>query len=281
MKYYECLPQNIGYYIATLNDVRELRVRNGKPIRINVGGKWYFVGERVLTQNVINSIVLGDVCDEIVNTACNNSIYAYERMLAQGYFTLEDGCRIGVVGRVAGVDANIFQRYTSLCFRIPHCVNCVDDKTVMELSKGSVIVIGPPNSGKTTFLRDFAAKLSQTKNVLVVDERGELFYDDEVTRASNCDVIKWSSKEYGFQIGVRSMSPDAIICDEISESDIPYIRSTQASGVTLACSAHGNDLEDFIKRFSDCRCFDKAVILNKDMSYSVRNAKFDLDYTEK
>lgn len=280
MKYYECLPSSIGYYVATLRNVRELRIRNGKAVKINVDGKWYFIGNNILTQNSAQAIAVGDVCDEIVNTACNNSIYAYEKMLAQGYFTLEDGCRVGVSGRMAS-GGGVFQHYTSLCFRIPHCVNCVDERTLSELRGCNVIVIGPPNSGKTTFLRDYASQLSLSENVLVVDERGELFFDNAANQASNCDVIRWSTKQYAFEAGVRSMSPDVIVCDEICEADAHYISSVASSGVVLACSSHGYTFEDFLKRFPSCvDCFDKAVILDKSLKYFVKVLNTSRNYIE-
>ncbi|MCH5151173.1 MAG: hypothetical protein J1F65_00745 [Clostridiales bacterium] len=272
----DCLPSELSYVLGMQKDVREIRLRNGRAVRVNVGGQWYFVGSKGLVQQQSNALILGETCDSVVKRACNNSIYAYEKMLANGFFTLEDGVRVGVCGQVAGSNEAVFQKYTSLCFRVPHHVSCVDNATFTQCTKGNVIVIGPPCSGKTTFLRDLSVKLSQNYNVLVVDERGELFYDSELLNSSCCDVLKWTSKAYAFEVGVRAMSPEWIVCDELSTDDIPSVKACVSSGVRVACSAHGFSLDDFAQKFDLVKHFDTAVILNQHgYSYNIKllNAK--------
>ena len=257
--------------ICSLKDIRELRVRNNRAVKLNVGGQWYYLCSSGLTQNVAKAIVLGDVCDQIVKIACNNSIYAYEKMLAKGLFTLEDGIRVGVCGHVAGTHDVVFRKYTSLCFRIPHHVSCVDKATLEQCKKGNTVVIGPPCSGKTTFLRDLSVKLSKQYSVLVVDERGELFYEDELISSCDCDVLKWSSKAYAFEVGTRAMSPDYIVCDELSDTDIQFVRLCVSSGVKIACSAHGFTVSDFSAKFGLENDFATAIVLNKEnLAYQVK-----------
>ncbi|MCH5156948.1 MAG: hypothetical protein J1G02_03610 [Clostridiales bacterium] len=274
MKLFDCLPTEISDKVSSLKNIRELRIRNHRPVKVNVGGLWYYVGGSGLTQNIEKAIVLGEVCDRIVQVACNNSVYAYEKMLAKGFFTLQDGVRIGVCGHVAGSRETVFRTYTSLCLRIPHNVGCVDYATLIQCQKGNTVVIGPPCSGKTTFLRDLSVKLSKQYSVLVIDERGELFYDDDVLNACDCDVLKWSSKEYAFDIGVRAMSPDFIICDELADIDVGFVRSCVNSGVKIACSAHGYTLDDFADKFGVASYFATAIILSKEnLSFSVKALK--------
>lgn len=261
MKLAECLPIELRDRVSILNGVREIRIRDGRPTKVNVKGQWYFVGAKTFTQNRANALLLGEVCEEIVKKACNNSVYAYEKMLARGFFTLEDGVRVGVCGVVAGEKEVVFQKFTSLCLRIPHYVSCVDTDTLIACGRGNVVVIGPPASGKTTFLRDLAVKLSDNYNVLVVDERGELFYDEAVLAMSYCDVLKWADKQYAFESGVRAISPDYIVCDELSTDDISYLKRCLNSGVKVICSIHGRSVEDFAARFGLLDCFSTAVIL--------------------
>ena len=274
MKLMDCLPSELSYVLGMQKDIREIRLRNGRAVRVNVGGQWYFVGKHGLVQQQSSATVLGEICDGVVKRACNNSIYAYEKMLAKGFFTLEDGVRVGVCGQVAGSGEAVFQKYTSLCFRVPHHVNCVDNATLTQCAKGNVVVIGPPCSGKTTFLRDLSVKLSRDYNVLAVDERGELFYDIDLLNSSCCDVLKWTSKAYAFEVGIRSMSPEWIVCDELSTDDIPFVRACVNSGVRVACTAHGFSLDDFTQKFNLVEHFDTAIILNRlDYSYKIKSLK--------
>ena len=274
MKLFDCLPIELADALYPLRDVRELRIRNNRAVRVNVSGQWYYVGSSGLSQVAAKAIVVGDVCDTIVKCACNNSVYAYEKMLAKGFFTLEDGVRVGVCGHVAGNHDVVFRKYTSLCFRIPHHVSCVDSKTLSQCRKGNVVVIGPPCSGKTTFLRDLSVKLSQQCSVLVADERGELFYDDELINSCNCDVLKWSSKAYAFEVGIRAMSPDYIVCDELADSDIGFVKSCLNSGVHIACSVHGFSLDDFVNKFGIEKDFTTVIVLNKsNQDFQVKSLK--------
>ena len=274
MKLAECLPSSIGGRLSGIHGIREIRLRDNRAVKVNVQGQWYFVGDKALVQRSDNALVLGEICDGVIKKACNNSVYAYEKMLAKGFFTLEDGVRIGVCGAVAGEKDKVFQKYTSLCLRVPHYVACVDGDILAKCRRGNTVVIGPPASGKTTFLRDLSVKLSQSYNVMVVDERGELFYDSELLAKSFCDVLKWSDKLYAFETGVRAMSPDFIVCDELSSEDVTALKRCLSSGVKVICSVHGNKLDDFAKKFDILNSFSTAVILRgPDLPITVENVQ--------
>lgn len=254
----ECLPEEASRYLNGLDGIREIRLRNGKGMKVNVKGKWFWLGKNALLTTPRNALHFDDVCEEFIKKACNRSVYAYEKMLAQGYFTLSDGSRVGVCGEQA--ENGVFRTYTSLCVRIANHFSCVG-----SVVNNSVIVAGPPSSGKTTYLRDLACKLSQTQNVVVVDERGELSSCAGFEDNSCCDVLKYGDKRYAFQVAVRSMSPDWIICDELSVEDLCLLPTVAQSGVKLAASIHASDFDSLNKRlgkYLQCFCF--AIMLQRD-----------------
>lgn len=234
--------------------IRELRLRCGCPVKVNVDGVWYWVGARALINAPQHAVKMSDdACDEFVKKACNSSVYAYEKMLAEGYFTLPDATRIGVCGVVG--QKGIFQKYTSLCIRTARQIDCV-----VNLPVDSVLVAGAPSSGKTTYLRDLAIKLSHTQNVVVADERGEISTCVGFKSKSYCDVFLYCDKKYAFEVGVRTMSPNWIVCDELSEGDVKAIPVVAASGVKMAASIHARTLCDLKTKLGDTLQYFQTVV---------------------
>lgn len=268
MNYPECLPENIAEKLRNVDGVTEVRLRDGQAVIVNFGGRRYYLCDGGFTRQISGAFIFEGSCDEVIRRACGGSVYAYETMLADGFFTLSDGTRVGVAGDY--VKANgVFQSFTSLCFRVPHELRFPDVSVLAELyaSGGSVVFVGPPSSGKTTALKSFASYLSERVDVVVADERHELSANNFT---ADCDVIRGADKRYAFEVAVRSLSPKWVICDEVTNADLPYVCDCVNSGVNVACSVHGTSKEDIEKRFGDkFSCFTKAVILDKRHSVQV------------
>ena len=124
-----------------------------------------------------------------------------------------------------------------------------DDIMRLFFSDGlcSVIIAGPPSSGKTTVLRDLARQLSSAEGsfgkVFICDERGEIGASFSGTEQNdvgiNSDLITSYPKAEGIIIGLRSFSPDIIICDEVSTyEEARAIVSGVNSGVCFALGIH-------------------------------------------
>lgn len=239
MKFVDCLPSWIVRCVEG-KDVREIRLRNNSVVRVNVGGRWLYCAVSGLTTDISVCQTLDVPCSDVVKLACNNSIYAYEQMLAEGYFTLDDGSRLGVAGSYSSV-GKIFRDYTSICIRVPHCVDCSNANLMDVAKRGSTLIVGAPATGKTTLLRDIAVKLSSCQNVAVVDERGEL---DVCNVLHNCDVLKWTSKKAGVEMALRCLSPNYILCDELARDDCTWLPRAVCSGVKVIATLHASSVDE-------------------------------------
>lgn len=245
--------------------MREIRLRNNAVVRVNIDGRWLYCSYQGLTTNHLQGQKLDVPCNAIVNQACNNSIYAYEQMLAEGYFTLADGSRFGVAGCYSS-GGQVFKEYTSICIRVPKCVSCANEQMLRAVKAGNTLVVGAPASGKTTLLRDIAKHLSQGENVAVVDERGELDVADELC---DCDLLKWASKGTGVEMALRCLSPNYIICDELSQADFSWLSRAASAGVVVIASLHADGIEQAKKSFDCVGNFKNAIICKSVGRYEV------------
>ena len=263
MKFYDCLPSWVTSCLGSVV-VKEIRLRDNSPVRVNTCNGWQYCATNALTSRLEHAKDLDVSCNQIVNIACNNSIYAYERMLSDGYFTLADGSRFGV-GGVLG-DGGFFQEYTSICIRVPHHIRCASAQILEAIGGANAIVIGRPGSGKTTLLRDIALQLSKTANVVVVDERGELAIQGVL---SNCDLLKWTSKSKGFQIATRCLSPDYIFCDELADNDFEIVANATRCGVKVVATLHAQDADDAMARMQSWANFQVAIVCEQIGVYKI------------
>ena len=273
------LPEKIAKIInakVNLKGVNEIRFRADKPILVAVGGKNYFLSENGLTSSIKDALYSSKiVIEDIIFRASECSIYSVNEQIKKGYIITENGLRIGIGGNVVEENGQVktMTNFNSVNIRIPHAIkNCslsyfpyiVHDNTIEN-----TLIISPPGCGKTTFLRDFVMQLSErnlTYNVLLLDERGEL---DTELDANFYDKIAFLSKKMGFENGIRSLSPDLIVTDEIGqEEDIDAILYASTCGVKILASTHADSMETFIKkslfqRLIKEKVFKRCVLLSK------------------
>ncbi len=240
----------------------ELRIRADKPFRVNLNGKFCYLGEFGITEKP--SLALFPTAEEIEETlfaASNYSVYAVENQLKRGFVTGREGERIGVAGTFVydGNGVHSVHSVTSLCIRIPHAiVGCSDEIYQKCFSQGicSLLIMAPPGEGKTTLLRDLTRVISErTKlNILVSDERGEL---SAGALGDTSDVVRFADKLTVFTAGIRAMRPDVIVTDELLPEDYAAVRRARESGIQVLASAH-------LKKYEDVpdKLFERYVILD-------------------
>lgn len=241
---------------VNLKAVNELRFRADKPIVVCVSGKNYFLTENGVSSNLNNALYASKIAiEDIIFRASECSIYSVNEQIKRGFIVADSGIRIGIGGNVVEENGQIktMTNFSSCNMRFPHnvknCSLCAYPYIVHDEKIENTLIISPPNAGKTTFLKDFVSQLSERKlsyNVLLLDERGEL---DNNVDSNFFDKIAFSTKKVGFENGIRSLSPDLIVTDEIGqEEDIDAIIYAITSGISVLATTHADSMETFLKK---------------------------------
>lgn len=269
---YELFPESLRFAILPYTDkLCELRIRANKPITANIGYDYFPLKYR--NEPIILCI---DEIFAIVLRACDNSVYAYNDSIKQGYIT-KFGIRIGLAGRcVKEFEQVVTMRdFTSLCIRFPHqvigCANELFDLIYADGRIKSILLVSPPGCGKTTALRDLVRITSEKtkKNILMIDEKCEL-YSDGFNVGDTTDVIQCCDKKFGLFIAVKNLSPEVVATDELTAlSDAEGVIFAGKSGVCVFATVHGSSVSDivckeYLKPAIKEKCFDYLVSIEKN-----------------
>lgn len=186
---------------------------------------------------------------ELFFHVCGQSVFSHEEEIRQGYVQVDGLCRAGVCGTAVLESGRVkgLRDITSIVFRIPRDMPGCGDRLFLsgvDFSRGALIA-GEPGSGKTTLLRDIARSLSlgrfgPGRRVAVLDSRGELGAFDLGPCA---DVLKDCPKAAGFEMALRSLSPEIILCDELAPGELEAIKSAAWAGVGLVATIHSGSTD--------------------------------------
>ncbi len=194
-----------------------------------------------------------------------------------GYITAQGGHRIGLCGQ-AIINNNVMtgiRSPTSLCMRVAR--DFPDIAKNASAIKGSILIIGAPSSGKTTLLRDLIRKRSETENIAVVDERGELFPAVKgkfcFSTGKRTDILTGCRKAQGIDAVLRCMGPSCIAVDEITaDEDCAALLHAGWCGVSILATAHARNKQELYARpvykpLVESDLFDTVLILQPDKSW--------------
>lgn len=228
--------------------VDEIRLRLHRCASLTVGDK-----------NIRLSYAMGEEeRDALLARLCRGSVYAYRESIKNGYIDLSDGVRVGLCGRAlteGGSLASVVD-ISGFSFRIPHAIGGIGEeayRALLSLPRGQgLLVYSPPNGGKTTLLRALADRLcggDSPRRVVLLDSRGELYAPAFFGREALLDVLREYPREEAILQAIKSLSPEALVCDEIGGvSEAEALRLAVGCGVPLLCSAHGASLGGVLSR---------------------------------
>lgn len=190
--------------------------------------------------------------DDMIFTLTGGSLYAHAETIREGYISV-DGIRCGVCGRAVMNRGEISEvcDITSVSIRIARDIPGCSSR-ILELVEGGgtlygVLIYSPPGVGKTTLLRDLIRKLSgKGRQLAVIDSRHELA---SAAHGGTVDLLSGYPKADGIQSAVRSLSPEVIICDELSgDDDADAALYAFSCGVPIIASAHAGTVHELYLR---------------------------------
>jgi len=237
--------------------LQEIRVRVGRPIELVFDRNTEWLNDLIPTKSDSLSLL---------NQLSQFSLYRMEDELKQGYITIQGGHRVGLAGKVNTMNGSVkaIKDITSFNIRIAKAKRGIANPYMGYLFQRrylNTLIIGPPQTGKTTLLRDITRLISSgweqvdPMKVGVVDERSEIagclegVPQHDIGKRS--DVLDACPKAEGMMMLIRSMSPDVLIVDEIgSKQDVEALQDAMHAGVRVICTIHGDSLEDIQKRSS-------------------------------
>ncbi len=233
----------------------DVRLTCGQPVSVWGRDGVYFLRKnggvtRAVTEELLR--VSREEMQEIFVQACGQSVFSHEHEIRKGYILVSGFCRVGICGTAVLENGQLksVRDVTGMVFRIPREARGCGDRLFLEgvdLTRG-LLVAGEPSSGKTTLLRDVIQSLSTGKfqpsrQVAVLDERGELSGGFDLGPCAN--VLLGYPKAAAFDIAIRMLSPQVIVCDELAPEDLKIVEQSIFAGVPLIATVHAGREELF------------------------------------
>lgn len=259
--------------VELAEQVHEIRLRVGCPVQMTISGV-LCTSARIpaLRQIVLTQLQM----DEIFLTLCDGSVHTHQAEVAQGYVTLPNGCRAGLGGRffLHPTQGAVLQQLHSVNLRIARrkWITLPEElRGLLEQRLTGVLLIGEPDSGKTTLLRSIARALAaQDKTVCVIDERREICPGATVPyeqKTMAVDEISGLPKAMAVQMALRTLSPQFILLDELGGTEeVRALEQGMFSGAAIIATLHASSWEEAfcrpqLQEFRACGALQAAVLL--------------------
>ncbi|WP_026693554.1 stage III sporulation protein AA [Peribacillus kribbensis] len=255
------LPKHIADLLKNLplllkDSLEEIRIRIARPIELMIAGESRFLPYLATQED----------SEQLLNALSQFSLYTLEEELRRGYITIEGGHRVGLAGKVILENSCVkaIRDISSYNIRIARQKIGAAAGLTPYLYSGRwmhTLLIGAPQTGKTTILRDLARLVSTgietasipPRKVGIVDERSEIAGCvkgiPQLELGPRVDILDGCPKAEGMMMLIRSMSPDILVVDEIGRAeDTEAVLEAANAGIKLIITTHGSSLEEIKKR---------------------------------
>ena len=239
----------------TAAQIHELRFRTGCGVFVTLSGRQLPLQDLPECPLQLRECVLDQFqIEEIFHTLCGGAVHAHQTELAHGFLTTPSGCRVGVAGRYVDRDGQtVLQQVQGLNLRIARAVPVqLPDELLVQLKKHFIgmLLVGEPDSGKTTLLRQIARELAgMQRRACVVDERCEIFPPGDSEKMPPLDLLSGIPKERAVQMALRTLSPQVILLDELGTlAETAALEQGLYSGVDFVASVHAASVEEAARR---------------------------------
>lgn len=233
--------------------IEEIRLRAGRPMTVLTDGS----EKTIAPEYTVNA----DELEDVLECAAGASVHAVQSELSVGYLRAPGGIRLGVCGTAVMRSGTVsgVREISSISLRIPreHFGLAGNElKAMLKNGLTDILIISPPGAGKTSCLREYIRRISNTgRRVSVADERGEIAaVSDGIPQfdiGTHSDVMTEAPKASAAMMLLRSMNPEVLAMDEISSrDDMTAVYEAAGCGVKLLATAHAGGIEDLYKKRS-------------------------------
>ena len=140
-------------YLKKNNSIEEIRLRADKPIQIKFNNN----------EIILNKIISQEEILKTMQYICDNSIYAYQNEICNGFITVKGGHRVGITGNCVIENNKVINicYISSINFRIAkqilECSNKIL-KYVIDLQNNSIyntLIVSPPGERENNNFKRF------------------------------------------------------------------------------------------------------------------------------
>lgn len=234
LKLIDLLPSRIGRIMSDIDyeRIQEFVLDLGREVEIRYSNRY---------ENIVGSTISQRDLEEV--------------LVQVGEFGPDDRTGVdGTLHRISRIN-NRLGECVGLTFRVgrnhPSNIELITDLLQQE---ESILLLGAPASGKTTFLRSIAhfASTQLDKRVVVIDTSNEIGGEGDIPhpaigRARRMQVPRGQAQAEIMIRAVENHNPNVLIIDEISaHEEVEAARTIAQRGIQLIATAHGKHLEDLI-----------------------------------